>query len=496
MTTRTAAVKGVKTAREMLPESRSPTKVAKVLCAALSGSPRTSVTAAPAISTSSSASSWVPKTDHQCERHNEIDRRIALTPADVLEHHDRHGQAGGDEEPDLRQDQRDAEHDSDGDADPAGMRERQQHDDPAKEPERQQRGERHEQRHPDDRPDPREAESERLLPLGGLAEIGVADDAEAGSRDEDRDEVGDHNLDRGAPEEREEPTGVKRRSARGICRHDRARRRCERDAHKSKKDARGDGYHESGLGQGEEVGPHELDRGVDALARSEGPERPRLAVPTRRALRSGRGCRPPAFHGASAGRRSAVSVETPWVQGIWSPLTASERGSSRPRVGLCGAGSSTGAMVLRRSDRCGSPGVVATSNGAKRARRHAAERGLLRLVQRARPQGRARRPGPRPGDHGHAPVRVRDVGAHPGRPRPPDQGDRPRERLLPPPHPRVPSETGGRARGGLRPRARRRHPRRRAGARGAARGPARPRRPSSASTCRSGSPRTATFRCS
>ena len=80
------------------------------------------------------------------------------------------------------------------------------------------------------------------------------------------------------------------------------------------------------------------------------------------------------------------------------------------------------------------------------------------------------RPGPR--HHGHPPVGVRDLGAHAGRARPPHQGGRRRERLLPALHPRVLPQARGGARRGLRARAGGRHPRRREGARGAAGRPA------------------------
>ena len=67
------------------------------------------------------------------------------------------------------------------------------------------------------------------------------------------------------------------------------------------------------------------------------------------------------------------------------------------------------------------------------------------------------------------PVRLRDLGARPGRPGPADQGGGRRERLLPAAHPRALPGAGGRARRGVQPRARGGHPRRREGAGGARR---------------------------
>ena len=69
--------------------------------------------------------------------------------------------------------------------------------------------------------------------------------------------------------------------------------------------------------------------------------------------------------------------------------------------------------------------------------------------------------------HGDPPVRLRDLGAHPGRRRPADQGGRGRERLLPAVHPRALPRAGGRARRGVQPRAGGRDARRRQAAGGA-----------------------------
>src|SRR5262249_16841375 len=68
-------------------------------------------------------------------------------------------------------------------------------------------------------------------------------------------------------------------------------------------------------------------------------------------------------------------------------------------------------------------------------------------------------------------VRLRDLGGDPARARRPDQGDRPREHLLPPVRARLGAATGGRPRRGVRARARRRHRGGREDARGAARRP-------------------------
>ncbi len=105
----------------------------------------------------------------------------------------------------------------------------------------------------------------------------------------------------------------------------------------------------------------------------------------------------------------------------------------------------------------------------RRERDRHAGRGLPALVPRGR---RPRRDGgqrPRPRHHGHPPLGLRHLGADAGRARPPHQGGRRRERVLPAVHPRVLPQARGRARRGLRARAGRRHPRRRQGARGAAR---------------------------
>ncbi len=67
-------------------------------------------------------------------------------------------------------------------------------------------------------------------------------------------------------------------------------------------------------------------------------------------------------------------------------------------------------------------------------------------------------------------VRLRDLGGDPARARRPDQGDRPRELLLPSAHARLGAGAGGRARRRVRARGRRRHRGGREAAGGAARG--------------------------
>ena len=84
-------------------------------------------------------------------------------------------------------------------------------------------------------------------------------------------------------------------------------------------------------------------------------------------------------------------------------------------------------------------------------------------------RGRARRSRPSARHDGHPPVRLPDLGAALRRARPPHQGDRARQRLLPTLHPGEPPSPRGRARRGVLARTRDRDPRRRRGSRGAAR---------------------------
>ena len=142
-----------------------------------------------------------------------------------------------------------------------------------------------------------------------------------------------------------------------------------------------------------------------------------------------------------------------------------------------------------------SGGRLASAPYGQAARAHPPGRGLPPLVPGRRRQGGAGRQRPGAGHDGHPPVRLRHLGADAGRGRPPHQGRRRRERLLPAVHPRELPEARGRARRGLQPRAGRRHPRRRQGARGAGRRAAHLARPSSASSWPSGSRATATCRC-
>ncbi len=73
--------------------------------------------------------------------------------------------------------------------------------------------------------------------------------------------------------------------------------------------------------------------------------------------------------------------------------------------------------------------------GSRRTRSDAAERRLLRLVQRTGTQGGTGGPRPGQGHDGHPAVRVPDLGAAAVRPRQADQGDRAPERVLPAAHP-------------------------------------------------------------
>ncbi len=103
---------------------------------------------------------------------------------------------------------------------------------------------------------------------------------------------------------------------------------------------------------------------------------------------------------------------------------------------------------------------------------HTAERGLPSLVPGRHRQSPAGRERSGEGLAGDPTVRFRAVGAHGRRDGRPHQGDRDRERLLPPPHPRVLLPARGQPRRGLRARAVDGHARRRQGARGEARDPA------------------------
>src|SRR5215217_6821715 len=82
------------------------------------------------------------------------------------------------------------------------------------------------------------------------------------------------------------------------------------------------------------------------------------------------------------------------------------------------------------------------------------ERGPEQVVPATRPDGEAVRLRARARHFRPKALRVRHLGAHPGRPRRPFQGDRTPERVLPAPHPGELSQEGGRDRRGLRPRAR------------------------------------------
>jgi error-prone DNA polymerase len=73
--------------------------------------------------------------------------------------------------------------------------------------------------------------------------------------------------------------------------------------------------------------------------------------------------------------------------------------------------------------------------GSRRTRSDAAERRLLRLVQRTGTQGGTGGPRPGQGHDGHPTVRVPDLGAAAVRPGQADQGDRAPERVLPAAHP-------------------------------------------------------------
>ena len=96
------------------------------------------------------------------------------------------------------------------------------------------------------------------------------------------------------------------------------------------------------------------------------------------------------------------------------------------------------------------PEIADEKQDAARHRDHAPVRGLLALVPRRRPPRRAGRLLAGQGLHGHPAVRLRHLGADPAGARPPLQGDRPRQRVLPAVHPREPADDGGRARRGLR----------------------------------------------
>ena len=82
---------------------------------------------------------------------------------------------------------------------------------------------------------------------------------------------------------------------------------------------------------------------------------------------------------------------------------------------------------------------------------------LPRLVRRGRPPRRPRRELGRSRRDGDQAVRLRDLGGDPARARRPDQGDRPRELLLPAVRARLGAGAGGRARRRVRARGRRRH---------------------------------------
>ena len=104
-------------------------------------------------------------------------------------------------------------------------------------------------------------------------------------------------------------------------------------------------------------------------------------------------------------------------------------------------------------------------------RDHAPVPGLRPLVHRRRPPRRAGRLLAGQGLHGDPSVRLRHLGADAAGARPPLQGDRPRQRVLPAVHSRKPADEGERARRGLRAAGRVGDAGRQRGARGAARHP-------------------------
>ena len=87
------------------------------------------------------------------------------------------------------------------------------------------------------------------------------------------------------------------------------------------------------------------------------------------------------------------------------------------------------------------------------------------MVSRYRQEGRARRLFAGQRLHGHPAVRIRDLGAAPAGARFADQGNGPRQRVLPAVHPEKPADQGSGARRGLGAAGRVRDARRRRGAR-------------------------------
>jgi hypothetical protein len=117
-------------------------------------------------------------------------------------------------------------------------------------------------------------------------------------------------------------------------------------------------------------------------------------------------------------------------------------------------------------------GRLASTPYGQAARAHPPGGRLPPLVPGRRRQGGDGRQRTGARHDGHPPLRLRHLGADAGRGRPPHQGRRRQERLLPTVHPRELPEARGRARRGLQPRAGRGHPRRWQGAGGARRGAA------------------------